>query len=440
MSLMANIRDEIRKLMAIHGMYKLYRKPQMTQKSMFQFLEDQFHGNDAAGIVSQVSQVVNGLPPYNALYKKQTDIVTNSSVSSSASVTSLVLKKEISQSEAVIIAGRDITVSVLENTTKTSKELVKGRKLFNDANTALKNIRKAWAVLKDLPEVSFVDNEIEYKSGVTAEEVKGKLLDGMHQLLKGKTSLDKNNKEEEDEDNTAINNFADQPRPAGWFFQGWMAFLLFGPFADEKERLDLISIGGHHEDRNKSSSRRACKKADAELKQKHRDAGNGCANGAKTQDITRGVSVTNQIGLATFDVKKQEIAICTKEINNNQRDDILMSMQMQMTNMCRLLESAVDIAKTMTSSFDEHNFLWKKVIKQQEAIEALQVRIDEFYDETKAIADEETRKRKISEEEPKESNKKPPSVIELLNNEYKTDDEDEDFSDSNKENSNKTNN
>jgi hypothetical protein len=139
---MANIRDEIRKLMAIHGMYKLYRKPQMTQKSMFQFLEDQFHGNDAAGIVSQVSQVFNGLPPYNALYKKQTDIVTNSSVSSSTSVTSLVLKKEMSQCEAVIIAGRDITVSVLENTTKTSKELVKGRKLFTDANTALKNIRK----------------------------------------------------------------------------------------------------------------------------------------------------------------------------------------------------------------------------------------------------------------------------------------------------------
>jgi hypothetical protein len=209
MSLMANIRDEIRKLMAIIGMYKLYRKPQMTQKSMFQFLEDQFHGNDAAGIVSQVSQVFNGLPPYNALNKKQTDIVTNSSVSSSTSVTSLVLKKEMSQCEAVIIAGRDITVSVLENTTKTSKELVKGRKLFTDANIALKNIRKAWAVLKDLPEVSFIDNEIEYKSGVTADKVKGKLLDGMHKLLRGKTSLDKNNKDEEDDDNAAINNFCD---------------------------------------------------------------------------------------------------------------------------------------------------------------------------------------------------------------------------------------
>jgi vesicle coat complex subunit len=151
----------------------------------------------------------------------------------------------------------------------------------------------------------------------------------------------------------------------------------------------------------------------------------------------RGVSVTNQIGLATIDVKKQEIAMRTKEINNNQRGDILMSMQMQMTNMCRLLESAVDIAKTMTSSFDENNFLWKKVIKQQEAIEGLQCRIDEFYDESKANADEETRKRKISEDEPKESNKKPPSVIELLNNGYKTDDDDEDFSDSNKDSSNK---
>jgi hypothetical protein len=32
-----------------------------------------------------------------------------------------------------------------------------------------------------------------------------------------------------------------------------MAFLLFGPFADEKDRLDLICIGGHHEDRTKLS-------------------------------------------------------------------------------------------------------------------------------------------------------------------------------------------
>jgi hypothetical protein len=36
-----------------------------------------------------------------------------------------------------------------------------------------------------------------------------------------------------------------------------------------------------------------------------------------------------------------------KEINNNQQGDLLMSMQMHMTNMCRLLESAIDIAKTI---------------------------------------------------------------------------------------------
>jgi hypothetical protein len=127
MSLMASIRDEIRKVMAIHGLFKLYRKPQMTQKSIFQFLEGMFHGNDKAGIVLQITQDINGLAPYNnRLYTNQTNIVTNSNVSNTSSVTSLVLKKELCQSESVIIAGRDITNSILENTTKTTKELVKG--------------------------------------------------------------------------------------------------------------------------------------------------------------------------------------------------------------------------------------------------------------------------------------------------------------------------
>jgi hypothetical protein len=77
MKLSASIRDEIRRLMAIHGMYKMYRRPQMKQKDLFQFLEDIFHGNKKTDIVSQVFQVVNGLPPYDLIYNRQTEVLVN---------------------------------------------------------------------------------------------------------------------------------------------------------------------------------------------------------------------------------------------------------------------------------------------------------------------------------------------------------------------------
>ena len=141
MKLAANIRDDIRKLMAIHAMQKLHRRPQMKQKDLFQFLEDIFHGNKKTGIVSQVFQVVNGLPPFHLLYNKQTEVLVNTG-DENLCATSLILKKELIQSEAVIMAGRDITTTILENTSYTKPMLMKGRKLFSDAQSALKNIRK----------------------------------------------------------------------------------------------------------------------------------------------------------------------------------------------------------------------------------------------------------------------------------------------------------
>jgi hypothetical protein len=171
--------------MAIHGLWKVFRKPQMQIKEIHLFLEDIFHGNEKTGVVSQVYQVLHGLPPFDTLYDRQTDIVTTPNSDSSNTITSLVIKKELSQSEVVIMAGRDITQKVLEQTFLTKPELVRGRKLHSDALTAFKNItsRKALGVLRGMPEVTFIDDEIQYKSGISEEEVKEKFLDKMYVLL-----------------------------------------------------------------------------------------------------------------------------------------------------------------------------------------------------------------------------------------------------------------
>jgi hypothetical protein len=75
MNLSRTIRDEIRKPMAIHGLWKIYRKSQMKQTDIHLFLEDMFHGNPKTGIVAQVHQVVNGLAPFDKMYSSQTDQV-----------------------------------------------------------------------------------------------------------------------------------------------------------------------------------------------------------------------------------------------------------------------------------------------------------------------------------------------------------------------------
>jgi hypothetical protein len=123
----------------------------MKLKDIHNYLEDLFHGNPKTGVVSQVHLVVNGLPPFDRLYKKQ---ITSGNVDSNSTAASLVLLPELSQLESVLIAGRDITSTVLEKTTFTNSSLMRGQKLLNDGNGALKNIKKALALLKELPEVS----------------------------------------------------------------------------------------------------------------------------------------------------------------------------------------------------------------------------------------------------------------------------------------------
>jgi hypothetical protein len=183
------VRDEIRKVMAIHALWKVYRRSQMKLKDIHILLEDIFHGNEKTGVVSQVQQVVGGYYPFDALYTQQISTVANSSIEATTNITNLILKNDLTQSEVIYIAGRDITQKLLETTFLSKPELIRGRKLYNDANVALKNIRKALAILKELPEVSYVDKEIQFASGVSVEEIKIKLLDGMYDLLNNSASI-----------------------------------------------------------------------------------------------------------------------------------------------------------------------------------------------------------------------------------------------------------
>jgi hypothetical protein len=372
--------------MAIHGQWKLYQKSSMKLKDIHNFLKDLFHGNTKTGVVSQVHLVVNGLPPYDKLYNKQTEIIVSGTVDSTSSGVSLVLKPDLAQSESVFIAGRDITRSVLEKTTFTNNSLMRGRKLFNDGNGALKNIRKALALLKELPEVTFVDDEIMYRSGVTPDEVKVKLLDAMHLHLKGKTSVDESEQMKKkggtDENSSEVEvEEAEEPpaiRPAGWMFQGWMAFVLFGPFAEKKDRLDLLYCGIHENDGKKQlSSRRALRREEAAAKDAQRLANVDKRNG----DASRGIPLPSQINMAALQVKKKELDMRQLEWKNQRRNAVLLNMHLQLQNLNRTLDRAEARAKNFTTGYDPNHILWQAVIDHENTIKEYNDKINKFVSE-----------------------------------------------------------
>jgi hypothetical protein len=269
---------------------------------------------------------------------------------------------------------------------------MKGRKLFNDGNGALKNIRKALALLKELPEVTFVDDEITYRSGVTPEEVKMKLLDSMYHHLKGKTSVDEseavNNKDNNKDNNNSSENSTvsdeveeevEATRPPGWMFQGWMAFVLFGPFAEKKDRLDLLYCGVHENDgKNKLSSRRALRKEEAMAKDAKRLANVDKRNA----DASRGIPLpSSQISLAALQVKKKELDMRQLECKNQRRNSILLNMHLQLQNLNRMLDRAESRAKNFSNGYDPNHILWKTVHEHEQKVNDYNDKINNYVTE-----------------------------------------------------------
>jgi hypothetical protein len=151
-----------------------------------------------------------------------------------------------------------------------------------------------------------------------------------------------------------------------------MAFLIFGPFADEKRRLDLLAIGPQPDDQKQSGSRRAFCKEEANDKDMNRFF-NVDKHG---NDAKRGISMATQINLATLEMKEKELEIRSKEVSNTEQETLLLNYNLQINNMYRMLDRCEARAKQFTTQYDENNFFWKKVIEQERLIDSIQQKIN----------------------------------------------------------------
>jgi hypothetical protein len=136
----------------------------------------------------------------------------------------------------------------------------------------------------------------------------------------------------------------------------------------EKDRLDLIHIGETQDTTKTTLSRSAARKEDAKQKDLQRLANIDKNN----NNVKRGVSMATQINLANIDIREREIEQRKQEARAQDRENMLLSLNLQIHNMYKMLDRFERRAKQYTTEYNTEHNLWKKVLEQELQIEILQ--------------------------------------------------------------------
>lgn len=206
------------------------------------------------------------------------------------------------------------------------------------ASDALRTIKKALAIVKPM----INEDGAPLESGKSEAGILAAVRKQMWTSLKGRTMLDESETITDDEaaddgdDPVTIPDVIEgSDSPAGWFFAGYMAFVLFGPFAPENRRLGVfisdweMFMKHHSQQKKKESGRNATrardmdeqKKANAASNKRSAEAGasgrtssaNSSAGGTGDNMSAVALSMTERVALVSLDLCKYEQAKRTKE-------------------------------------------------------------------------------------------------------------------------------
>jgi hypothetical protein len=349
----AELRNELRRLGAVKGLDYVYSKGKMGVLDLRTLMYNVYHGNVVEGIASNAKMISEGAGDFADLYNVETIAVTDPT-STNLAGTCKTLKSELSRSDMPVVAGKQITVQILEKNSFANGIHVSGRTLKRGADDALKTIKKAVAFV--LPLLN--DDGSPKLSGTTHDDIDFKVLDFMFGLLKGKNTVDDAEEDEAEDEVEAESeehgkgttpdpdpnpNQASAIRPSDWFFHGWMAFKLFGPMAPQEKHLLLLTTGDPYlaEGVPKTSNGRAAHKdRDALEKENIRSASAG--------GTCRGLKFGEQLGLANLQLRDDTG-------QQNKRDTRLFALTLENTHLERCIERAERMAIRMNPTNDEGN-------------------------------------------------------------------------------------
>lgn len=365
----AVIRDELRRVIAVKAMAIIYSKGQMTQRTMYSVIDKLYHGAKEKQIIAQVDQLINCRSPYSTLFEKRHDLVTGTGAAA-VQVNCFVLKSDICRLDTPIILGRDVTKELLERTSfKKDSALITGKTLVRVAQDSLRNIKKALALISTLDAVqSFTGEGIVCKSGHTELDVKEQLLDKMYELLQGKmTAMEDDDDDIIDggEENDATKSIL---RPSSWFFSGWFALVIFGPFAEQKDRLTLLEIGQSLDDKKKKSSRAASRVVEAKQKDVERANNIGIDSSITHRGIKTTTAFTQQVSLANLAVKKEEQ-------EQAEKDSRVFTINAEMKSQTSKIERLERRALQYNIPYDITHKLWQDIQESENRLVELEKKL-----------------------------------------------------------------
>ena len=309
-------------------------------------LSEFYHGTDL--IRSHLDSFMAGEGVYKSMFTNQCTTIVVDNTDGSNMGLCLSCDKFCLQKEYVV--GLHILKNVLESkNAKISSGIVTGRMLHNIALRAMRNMKKALALLTHLDGVSALTPAgVEYCSGITESEIKLLLLQLMFDELRGKEHED--DEEEPKTVSVSTNTKEDNiplvtKRPSGWFFTGWFAFCQFGPFVDESDRVTIMETGATTADNKIENGRSEIRK------RKLLDDDEKRINDNKNK---RGSSFAMRVNMCTLELKSETI-------HNNKKDKRLLALTSAMQFLQKDLDRAETRAMTFTTSYDPTNEHWIKV-------------------------------------------------------------------------------
>jgi hypothetical protein len=148
----------------------------------------------------------------------------------------------------------------------------------------------------------------------------------------------------------------------------------------------LRFVSDHPDDAKASTSRLSLRKEEAQNKDLQR-IGN-CDK--YQQDAKRGVSMATQINLATIDLRERELEVRKQEASNQERENMLLNLNLQIHNMYKMLDRCEARAKQFCLEYDKEHPLWRKVLEQELLIEQTQEKMDSLSRERENVSNGES--------------------------------------------------
>jgi hypothetical protein len=383
------IRDELRMAIALKGYSSIREGSGKTLKQQMDLLYQFFHGQEPTH-PSQLRLLCNGGYPYNEFYESSSKVATKKS-STANDTSSLVLKQSLSLDRfRTYYAGIDIKHKDLEKKHMTGLMLMSGRSLLALAKKGYKMFKKAnsfaeqkWDIKKCQPKesgltiediVDFVRTEMfkSLNSSMTefekAKELDNELEEEYCKVADENESIElENKKDNEDEDKRDDDN-DDIILPEGYMFPGFMAFMVWGPFANESNRLPIFNVG----DACKSTviPRAEKRKSDALLKSKERSNDSG---------HNRGYTIDQRISYESLMLQKKS----QDQVSN---EAALVALIAHESAFSKSIENAERRAAMRCKEYDSDNIHWKKVDNMIEEHDRILDDLKKYSESLKAVA------------------------------------------------------